>query len=69
MLGQRRWWMVVALIGAIVMVSAGCLPLRGNPNHGGPTSHTVLSKRLCKGVAARDRYDHVVIVVMAGSLD
>ena len=52
MFRQRRWWIVVALVGAIAVVPAGCLALRGNP------------KRLCKGVAVPDRYDHVVIVVM-----
>ena len=64
MFRQRRWWMVVALVGTIAMASGGCLPLRGNPSHGVPTSEQALPKRLCKGVAAPDRYDHVVIVVM-----
>ena len=64
MFRQRRWWMVVALVGTIAMVSVGCSPLRGNPGHGVPTSEQALPKRLCKGVAAPDRYDHVVIVVM-----
>ena len=64
MFRQHRWWMVVALVGAIAMVSVGCSPLRGSPSHGVPTSEGALPKRLCKGVAAPDRYDHVVIVVM-----
>jgi hypothetical protein len=67
MFRQRRWWMAVAFVGAIAMVSiamvsAGGSPLRGNPNHG-PIAER-LPKRLCKGVAAPDRYDHVVLVVM-----
>jgi hypothetical protein len=63
MFRQRRLW-VVALLGAIAMVSAGSLPLLGYPNLGGPKSEKVLSTRLCKGAAAPDRYDHVVVVVM-----
>ncbi len=63
MLRQRRWWMVVALVGAVAMVSAARVPLGAHPNHGSATS-ALLSKRLCKGAAAPHRYDHVVVVVM-----
>ena len=31
MFRQRRWWIVVALVGTIAVVPAGCLALRGNP--------------------------------------
>src|SRR3954454_10698335 len=62
MLQQRRWWMVAALVGAIVVVSAACSPLGVHPN--GATAEKVLSKRLCKGAVAPNRYDHVVVVVM-----
>jgi hypothetical protein len=64
MSGQRRWWMVVVFIGAIALVSAGGLALRGTPNVGGSTLEKVLPKRLCKDATAPDRYDHVVVVVM-----
>ncbi len=64
MFRQRRWWMVVALLGAIAIVSAWSSPLRGDPSRGGRKAETALSARLCKGAAAPDRYDHVVVVVM-----
>lgn len=64
MFRRRRWWTVVAFVGAITLVSAGCLSLRGNPVASGSKPGKELPKRLCKGVRAPDRYDHVVIVVM-----
>ena len=64
MSGQRRWWTMMALIGGVAMVSAGCWPLHGNPNQRASNSEDVLPKRLCKGVHAPARYDHVVVVVM-----
>jgi hypothetical protein len=63
MFRQRRWWMAMALLGAIAIISVWSSPLRGYPNRGGLTAERVPT-RLCKGVAAPVRYDHVVVVVM-----
>jgi hypothetical protein len=68
MFRQGRWWMAVAFLGAIALVSAGVSaggsPARGAPAQDAPNAEKVLPKRLCKGAAAPDRYDHVVVVVM-----
>jgi hypothetical protein len=61
MFRKYRWWNVIVLIGAVGMVSAA---LPATPSVGAPSSEDALPKRLCKGVNAPDRYDHVVVVVM-----
>src|SRR3954454_1986613 len=61
MFRRRRWWTVIALIGVAGMVSAA---VPANPSSGAAAARDRLPKRLCKGVNAPDRYDHVVIVVM-----
>ena len=48
------------------VISTGCdhSIARADRNPRGITSDGTAPKRLCKGVRARERYDHVVIVVM-----
>jgi hypothetical protein len=61
---KLRGWMVVGLAAAIGVVAVGWSPLLAHPRPGGTTSERVLAKRLCKGVAAPNHYEHVVVVVM-----
>ena len=64
MLRKLRGWMIVGLVAGIGLAAVGCLPMLDHQQDRGASAQRVLSKRLCKGTAAPDRYEHVVVVVM-----
>src|SRR5690242_4743517 len=64
MVRKLRGWMIVGLVAGTGLVAAACLPVRNHPPAPGTSAERPLSKRLCKGTAAPDHYEHVVVVVM-----
>lgn len=66
MSGQRRWWtvLIVGCVMLIVVSACGREIFSSDGPQRDPAGEQESGRRLCPGAKARDRYDHVVVVVM-----